>query len=179
VYDIPVGRGKKMGSSLSKPVDSIVGNWQVNGILTLHTGNPFTLRSNGCVGIWAGCFPNLVAGKNPNAAPSGGRSPDHWFDTTAVIPISSLSAPNNLTEGNLGLQSNTGPPTKTLDFSVFKYFPITERFRAEFRFEATNLFNTPQFSTPDNNAQDSNFGVVTGTQAGTERHIQFSLRMRF
>ena len=66
-----------------------------------------------------------------------------------------------------------------LDFSVFKYFPMTERFRAEFRFEATNLFNTPQFSTPDNNVQDTNFGVVTSTQSGTERHIQFSLRMRF
>jgi hypothetical protein len=66
-----------------------------------------------------------------------------------------------------------------LDFSVFKYFPITERFRAEFRAEATNLFNTPQFSTPDNNVQDSTFGAVTSTQPGTERHIQFSLRMRF
>ena len=179
VYDIPFGRGKKLGSGLSKPVDSIVGNWQINGILTLHTGNPFTLRSNGCVGIWASCFPNLVPGKNPNAAPSGGRSPDHWFDTTAVTAISTLSSPANVTQGNLGLQSNTSPPTKTLDFSVFKAFPITERFRAEFRAEATNLFNTPQFSTPDNNVQDGNFGVVTGTNPGTERHIQFAVRMRF
>jgi hypothetical protein len=183
VYDVPFGRGKKMGSSLSKAADSIIGNWQVNGILTLHTGNPFTLRSNGCVGVWASCFPYLVAGQNPNAAPSGGRSPDHWFNTSAVMAIGSPQYTalglSPITEGNLGLQSNTSPPTKTLDFSVFKYFPITERFRAEFRAEATNLFNTPQFSTPDNNANDGNFGVVTGTQSGTERHIQFSLRMRF
>ena len=172
-YDIPFGHGKKFGNSLSKPVSSILGNWQLNGILTMHTGNPFTLRSNGCIGIWASCFPNLVAGKNPQDAPSGGRTPSKWFDTSAVV------ANNSLTEGNLGLQSNTAPPTKTLDFSVFKYFPFTERFRAEFRFEATNLFNTPQFGTPDNNVQDSNFGVITSTQPGTERHIQFSLRMRF
>jgi hypothetical protein len=172
-YDIPFGHGKKFGGDLSKPVSSILGNWQVNGILTMHTGNPFTLRSNGCIGIWASCFPNLVAGKNPQSAPSGGRTPDKWFDTSAVV------ANNSTTEGNLGLQSNTGPPTKTLDFSVFKYFPVTERFRAEFRFEATNMFNTPQFATPDNNVQDTNFGVVTSTQPGTERHIQFSLRMRF
>jgi hypothetical protein len=179
VYDIPFGRGKKFGNSLSKPVSSLLGNWQVNGILTLHTGNPFTLRSNGCVGVWANCFPNLVPGKNPNAAPAGGRSPDHWFDTTAVVPISALSSPANITEGNLGLQSNTSPPTKTLDFSIFKDFPFTERWRLQFRAEGTNLFNTPQFSTPDNNAQDTNFGVVTSTQPGTERHLQLSLRLMF
>ncbi len=178
-YDIPFGRGRKFGNSLPTVADSLLANWQVNGILTLHTGNPFTLRSNGCVGVWASCFPNLVPGKNPNAAPAGGRSPDHWFDTTAVVAISTLSSPANITQGNLGLQSNTSPPTETLDFSVFKDFRFTERIRSQFRMEATNLFNTPQFSTPDNNAQNSTFGVVTSTAAGSERHIQFSLRLRF
>jgi hypothetical protein len=179
VYDIPFGRGKKFGAGLSRPVSALVGNWQINGILTLHTGNPFTLRSNGCVGIWASCFPNLVPGQDPNAAPAGGRSPDHWFNTAAVVPISSLPSPANITQGNLGLQSNWAPPTKTLDFSVFKDFPFTERWRAEFRFEGLNIFNTPQFGYPDNNAQDANFGVITSTQAGSERHIQFSLRLMF
>jgi hypothetical protein len=179
VYDIPFGRGKKYGSSLNPVTSAVLANWQVNGILTLHTGNPFTLRSNGCVGIWAACFPNLVAGKNPNAAPSGGRSPNLWFDTSAVVPISSLSGAATVTEGNLGLQSNTGPPTKTLDFSLFKDFPFTERWRAQFRMEATNMFNTPQFSYPDNNAQDHNFGVITSTNSGSERHVQFSVRLMF
>ena len=179
VYDVPFGIGKKFGNSLPKAANSVLANWQVNGILTLHTGNPFTLRSNGCVGVWASCFPNLVPGKNPQAAPAGGRSPDHWFDTSAVVAISTLSSPANITEGNLGLQSNTSPPTKNLDFSVFKDFVFTERFRAQFRMEAANLFNTPQFSAPDNNAQDKNFGVVTSTAPGSERHIQFSLRLRF
>jgi hypothetical protein len=179
VYDIPFGRGKKFGSGLSKPASAVLGNWQINGILTLHTGNPFTLRSNGCVGIWASCFPNLVSGQNPNAAPSGGRSPNLWFNTAAVVPISALASPANITQGNLGLQSNWAPPAKTLDFSVFKDFPFTERWRLQFRFEGLNIFNTPQFGYPDNNAQDTNFGVVTSTLAGTERHIQFSLRLMF
>jgi hypothetical protein len=179
VYDIPFGSGKKFGSGLSKPASAVLGNWQINGILTLHTGNPFTLRSNGCVGIWASCFPNLVSGQNPNAAPSGGRSPNLWFNTAAVVPISALASPANITQGNLGLQSNWAPPAKTLDFSVFKDFPFTERWRLQFRFEGLNIFNTPQFGYPDNNAQDTNFGVVTSTLAGTERHIQFSLRLMF
>jgi hypothetical protein len=118
-------------------------------------------------------MPDLVPGKNPNDAPASGQSPDHWFDTTAV------TAPAPLTGGNLGLQSNYAPPTRSVDFSIFKDFRITERFRMEFRAETFNIANTPQYSTPDNNRQDTNFGVVTSTQSGSERHVQFELRMRF
>ena len=172
-YDIPFGRGKKFGSSMSKAANTVAGNWQVNGILTLHTGNPFTLRWNGCQGVWNACRPDLVSGQNPQAAPASGRSPDLWFNTTAVTS----AAP--LTGGNLGLQTNTAPPAKLLDFSIFKDFVFTERFKLQYRMEATNLFNHPWFSTPDNNLQDSNFGKVTSTYAGSERHIQMSLRLQF
>lgn len=172
-WNVPVGRGKSYGTNMGRAADMIVGNWQVNGILTLHTGFPFTLRSSGCQGVWNACRPDLIPGKNPANAPAEGRSPDHWFDVTAVAPPAPLSG------GNLGLQSNYAPPTKMLDFSLFKDFPITERHRVQFRFESFNLFNTPQFGTPDNNRQNNNFGKVTSTQPGSERHIQFSLRYRF
>ncbi len=172
-WNVPVGRGKSYGTNMGRAADMIVGNWQVNGILTLHTGFPFTLRSSGCQGVWNACRPDLIPGKNPANAPAEGRSPDHWFDVTAVAPPAPLSG------GNLGLQSNYAPPTKMLDFSLFKDFPITERHRVQFRFESFNLFNTPQFGTPDNNRQNNNFDKVTSTQPGSERNIQFSLRYRF
>ena len=172
-YDLPFGKGKKFGSTMNNVANTIVGNWQLNGIVTMHTGQPFTLRWNGCQGVWNACMPDLVSGMNPQDAPSGGRSPDHWFDITAV----KAAAP--LTGGNLGLQTNTAPPEKNLDFSIFKDFRFTERFRMQYRMEATNLFNHPWFSTPDNNLQDANFGKVTGTYAGSERHIQMSLRFAF
>jgi hypothetical protein len=176
LYELPFGRGKQYGANMNKALNLIAGNWQMNGIVTLHTGIPFTVRSNGCQGIWNACMPDLVPGKNPNDAPASGRSPDHWFDTTAV------TAPAPLTGGNLGLQSNYAGPTHSVDFSIFKGFAITERFKVEFRAEAFNLSNTPQFNDSskfDNNRQDAAFGVVTGTGAGTERHIQFELRVRF
>lgn len=158
---------------MNRAVNAIAGNWQVNGILTLHSGPPFTLRWNGCRGVWNACQPDVVSGKDPNAAPSGGRGPDNWFDTTAVTKAV------DFTGGNIGLQTNTSPPTKMLDFSIFKDFAFTERFRLQFRAEGTNIFNTSQFTTPNNNLQDAAFGKVTSTYAGTERHIQLALRFQF
>ncbi len=186
-YDVPFGKGKKYGSNLNRAVDIALGNWQVNGILSLRSGQPFTLDGNGCEVVNGGCGPLLLTGNNPNAAPSGGRNPNEWFNVTnfgcVIHSYGNVTCPTNnqgLSEGNVGLQTNVGPPTRTLDFSIFKDFAITERFKLEFRAEGTNVANTPQFSSPSNNAASSgNFGQITSTNAGTERHIQFQLRMRF
>ncbi len=172
-YDLPVGRGKAHGASMNPVMNSVLGGWRVNAILTLRTGVPYTLRSNGCQGVWNACRPDAVSGKDPNGAPSIGRSPDLWFDTGAV------AAPASLTGGNLGLQSNYGPPTRNLDFSLFKDIRITERFGLQFRTESFNIANTPQFNVPNRNRQDRIFGQVTSSASGSERHIQFSLRLQF
>jgi hypothetical protein len=179
-YDIPFGRGRKYGANLNPVVNALIGGWAANGILSLRSGQPFTVRSNGCIGVWGGgssCSPILIQGKDPNAAPSNGRSPDHWFDTTSFL------APNDTYPGgNLGLQTNYGPPGRTLDFSLFKDFMFTERIGLQFRAEGTNVANTPQFNVAnvDVNRQDgANFGTITGTNTGSERHIQFALRLHF
>ncbi len=88
----------------------------------------------------------------------------------------------------------TGPPTRTLDFSIFKDFAFTERAKLQFRAEATNLANTPIYNQPDASLGDAirpangtvpaingngNFGKILGANAGTERHVQFQLRLQF
>jgi hypothetical protein len=172
-YEVPFGRGKRFGGNMNRVVDIVAGNWNLNTLLTFHTGQPFTVRSNGCQGVWASCYPDLLPGKDPNAAPAGGRNPGQWFDTTNFAP------PASLTQGNLGLQTNYGPPTRNVDFSIAKNFRFTENWKLEFRGEAFNLANTPQFGLPDQNRQDANFGRITSTSAGSERHIQFALRLQF
>jgi hypothetical protein len=172
-YEIPFGRGKAHGANMNRALDIVAGGWMVNGIFSYHTGQPFTVRSNGCQGVWASCYPDLVAGADPNAAPAGGRRPQEWFNTANFL------APASLTQGNLGLQTNYGPSLRNLDFSIAKNFKFTERWKMQFRGESFNFANTPQFSLPNNNRQDPNFGIVTSTQAGSERHIQFALRLEF
>jgi hypothetical protein len=178
-YDVPFGRGKALGTSMNRVLDVLVGNWHTNGLLTLRTGVAYGL-SGSCQGVWGRCEPDLVAGHTADQAPSGGRTPNQWFDISAYT----IAAP--LTGGTLGLQAMTGPPTKTLDFSVFKDFRFTERWRLQFRTETFNLLNTPIFNTPGTTVTDSkllggngNFGRITSSVAGTERRLQFALRLQF
>ena len=173
-YEIPFGKGKQLGANMNRVVEhrrrQLAGkrNSHAAHRPTVHHCAPTSASASGRVAT-SMSFP----GQNPQAAPSSGRSPDLWFNIAAV------TAPAAADQGNLGLQSQTAPPTRVLDFSIFKDFPITERFRLQFRGEATNIANTPQYGTPDNNLQDANFGKVTGTGSGSERHIQFQLRLQF
>ena len=60
------------------------------------------------LGVWAGCFPDIVSG-SANAAPAGGRTPSEWFNTA------NFTAPASLTQGNVGDNTNYGPPLRNLD----------------------------------------------------------------
>ncbi len=177
-YDLPFGKGRQYGANWNSATNFALGGWQANGILSFRTGQPFSIGSNACVGVFARCGVDLIPGKNPQDSPSGGRGPDGYFDTSAVKAPARLA--NGFgTPGNLGLQSNTSPPTRTADFSLFKELPITERYRFQFRAEAFNIGNTPQFDRPGANLQDSSFGKVTSTQSFSERRMQMSLRFHF
>jgi hypothetical protein len=172
-YDLPFGRGKTYGADWNRATDALLGGWQMNSILTFHTGQPYGITANGCQGQWSICRPELLPGKDPNAAPAGGRTPSEWFDTANFTTAPSL------TNGNVGLLSNYGPPTRNVDLSLFKTFSFTERWKVQFRAESFNIANTPQFGLPDQNRSDGNFGKITSTATGSERHVQFSLRLQF
>ena len=84
------------------------------------------------------------------------------------------------------IQNMIGPPTKTMDFSMFKDIPVTERFKLQFRAEAFNLANFALLNIPDANLSDAkafggngNFGKITTSVVGSERHIQFALKLFF
>jgi hypothetical protein len=133
-------------------------------------------------------MPDYVAGfsGNGNEAPPGGRTANEWFNTSNYTVAYSNQALGIATGGDVGLQTLTGPPTKTLDFSIFKNFRITERFNLQFRGEAINLGNFTVLNNPDASLGDSklyggngNFGVITSSVSGTERHMQFSLKLTF
>jgi hypothetical protein len=172
IYELPFGRGRQFGKNWNRVSNALLGGWQLNGILTLQTGQPFTLNTRdascGCGGI---TLPDLVPGANPNAVPPGGRTVNEWFDTA------SFTAPAPGTYGNLGMESNYAPGLANLDLSFFKTFAFTERYRLQFRAEADNFTNSPHFGVPNNMQGDPGFGQITSSYG--ERRVNFALRLQF
>ncbi|MEZ5400313.1 MAG: carboxypeptidase regulatory-like domain-containing protein [Bryobacteraceae bacterium] len=144
--------------------------WTFAGILTFASGLPFTLNlpfDNANTGNVN--WPNRIAdGRIDN------RTIDRWFDTAA------FAFPAQYTFGNAGRGYLTGPGTKTLDFSLQRSFnlPINEVSRVEFRAEAFNALNTPQFGIPGATLNTPQFATI-GSTAGPNRQLQFGLRLLF
>jgi hypothetical protein len=106
---------------------------------------------------------------------SGPQSPDRWFNTTAVsaaAPFTIGSAPRwvgGLRHGKL----------EVADVALMKDFNFLELLRLQFRAEAFNISNTPQYGKANTTFGAPTFGVITGTTYTTPRNIQFSVRLNF
>jgi hypothetical protein len=108
-----------------------------------------------------------------------------WFDTSAFCPVSTkqpVGSPcptvANGVMGNMGHYVFAGPHFFNLDASVVRRFPIKERVGLEFRAEAFNASNTPQFDLPNVDMTNANFGRITGT-AGGNRAISLGAKITF
>lgn len=147
-------------------------NWQVNGILTLQTGTPFSIVD----------VPNNFIIQRANFAPG---SISTFVSSRPIINGGNLGTPNNPTFdpdnpfGNTPRNFLYGPGQKNLDLSVVRFIPIGERVRGELRTEFFNLFNWTNFANPNNNiAVPATFLRTTATSSGP-RVIQFAFKVNF
>jgi len=186
-YELPFGKGKMWLGGANKVVNSVLGGWQINGIFTRRSGFVTDIRTSRIPAanqLFATInVPDTVQGQSIYAA---NRGVDQWFNPAAFsIPgtvTSSTGVP--LTKfGTAQRRIGRGPRASNLDFSLFKNFPIGERFRVQFRAEAFNLSNTPAFFLPGANSTaltigNANFGKLTGSSA-TGRQLQMGLKVIF
>jgi len=172
IYDLPFGKGRHFGVSNSL-LNAIVGGWQINGILTLQGGLPFTPTLATSVSNAGGSRPDRLTNgqlSNPTIA--------RWFDTSFNTAGAAWSTPRQYTYGNGGRNTLRGPHRTNLDCSIFKEVPIAERYRVQFRAEFFNAFNHPQFDLPNATIGSAAAGVISST-VGSPRDIQLSLRLTF
>jgi hypothetical protein len=147
-----------------------IGGWQLNGISTIQSGRPIALAATVSNG---GNRPNVVAGVSDQPA---NQSLFQWFNPAA------FSQPAAFTMGSVArtLPDINGPSFFDLDASIFKYFPIKERMKLQFRAETFNLTNTPSFDVPGRTLGSSTFGVVTATLTPVHaREMQLALQLLF
>ncbi len=149
-YELPFGPGKAWLKS--GWASQVVGGWELDGIVTFASGLPFTVTLNNGVNFGAPSWPNRIA-----AGTLANPQPSLWFNTAAFV------APPPNTYGNSARGVLYGPGTSNWDLSAQRKFRLTERFSLNFRMDAFNAFNTPNFADPNSAIGSPTAGVITGT----------------
>jgi hypothetical protein len=178
-YDLPLGRGRMFASNVNRVENAVVGGWSVNFIYSHQSGQPFTVPCATSTTADFGCNANVVAGKDIYAGPHNQKQ---WLNPAAFAtpPVATQIGQSDYSPlGGLPQQAR-GPSFNNVDSSLFKDFTLTEAFRLQFRAEAFNTFNTPQFAQPSNlnYTNTSNFSSITSLRNGP-RVLQLALKLFF
>ena len=168
VYDLPVGNGRHFLSTLSGPLNVILGGWATSGIVTVGSGLPYSVTFTSAVEGWPSSRADIAG--NPGVS---NPSINQWFNPAA------FQLPQPFAYGNSAPNSLFGPGYSNWDMSIFKNFRLNERFRLQFRSDWFNAINHPTFGNPHSNISvPSTVGKITGT-SNDPRSIQFALRLSF
>jgi len=159
----PVRTGNGWASRISA-------GWQVNGIVTLQSGAPFTVnlgtdRAN--IGSGPAQRPDAIC--DPNAA--GARTPQQWFNTNCFA----LPAP--FTFGNAPRNSVLAPGYTDVDVGLQRDVALPNGARLQLRWEIFNLLNRADFDVPNRTAFTPNFGRIF--RAFPARQMQLGVKILF
>lgn len=179
-YELPFGRGREYMNHAGRAADAVLGGWSVNAIYTFQSGQPFTV---GCPVATSefGCFANVAPGADIYAGP---HDYTQWLNPAAFVqpPSAAVIGDTNYAVLGGGPQQARGPHFVNLDSSVFKNFTFSEGIRLQFRAEAFNTTNTPQFAQPGSlNFTTSGFSKITNTRNSSDsaRRLQLALKLFF
>jgi hypothetical protein len=173
LYELPVGKGKKFGSSFNGPVDMLLGRWALGGVVNARSGVPIDVlmvrpdiayvdRRNGAVYTSPVLDTNGTIYTDPVVnTPGGGssrnvRRPDLVLGTNPFgsglnfVNPAAFSVPAPGTFGNFSRNGLHGPNLAQLDLTLSKRFAVTERVNFELRGEIYNIFNHANFANPAN-----------------------------
>lgn len=176
-WEVPVGRGRRFFSQAPGIADAVLGGWQINALATMQSGLPIPIyQSFNNTGLGnAAQRPN----NNGHSAQIEGGTKDErllkWFDTSV------FSIAPAFTFGNSPrvLPDVRHPGVRNVDLSLFKTFRLAgEKLRAQFRAEAFNAFNTPQFGRAASTIGAPVAGIIDSV-AVAPRELQLALKLIF
>ncbi|MGA7156175.1 MAG: TonB-dependent receptor [Acidobacteriaceae bacterium] len=171
VYQLPVGRGKAIGSGMGRIANAVLGGWEISGIATFKSGIPISISGNNLTTFGGNPRPDVIGDVHVSH-----RSINEWFNTGAFA-FAKFASDGGDTWGNAPrfFSYLRGPRYQDWDTSIDKNWKFRGNMRAQFRFETYNTFNHPNFYSPsgtnysgcDPNANPgscpSGFGKITNT----------------
>jgi len=180
-YELPFGGGRAfLNNGL---VSHIVGGFEVDAITTYGSGAPFTVTLNSGVTNAGASWPNRIGSRGK----IDHGNPARFFDTSlcgaTVVDAPTLTScafqiPTGTTYGNAGRSILYGPSTKNWDTSIQRRFKLYESKNLAIKVDAFNVFNTPNFATPNTSLGSVNAGKIIGTVLDN-RDLQASATLYF
>jgi hypothetical protein len=167
VYELPFLKGATGAKR------TLLGGWSIGSIITLMGGTPATPGVQGASRSNINDLnhldrPDVVSGQDVNPA---NQDPSLWWNPAALV------ANQPLAFGDAGKGILRIPGRAQWDFSAYKSFQFGEKYSAQFRFEAFNFTNTPQFGAPNTRVGNRNYGIISS--AGTPRNLQLGIKFIF
>ena len=170
-YELPIGKGRRIGQNWSGLTDTLLGGWMVSTVLQLRTGFPITItdgRGSSRQGTLGAERPDRI-GDGSVDNPTTQR----WLDITA------FQAAAQGTFGNSGPGILRAPGYNNVDFVLSKRFALSAQRYFTFKLEAFNLFNHPSYGPPGRDISDpANFGVITNT-VNAPRTLELVFKFNF
>jgi hypothetical protein len=180
-YQLPFGRGKLIGNGWNKLLDTVLGGWEVNTLITLSSGFPLNSGSQFREAplqnptLWEGTQrPNLIG--DPSVPGSVESKLDHYVNAAAF----SRPAPDTFGTMPRTISTYRSPALKNIDAAIFKNIHWTEQRYVQLRLEAFTLTNSPTFATPHLSYGATNFGVIDAYAGGRgPRELQVAAKFYF
>jgi len=178
IYELPFGRNKRWLSAAPTWQDLLFGGWQLNGIFSLATSRPFTISTGRYTLTLNDDATADYSGKDFNIASKVIKG-DYIY---AITPEEKalFSYPAAGSPGGTPQYMFRGPLYTNIDTSLFKNFRapfLGEQGQIQFRTEAFNVLNHPNFNLPTSSIASGSFGQITSARA--ERILQFALKILF
>lgn len=204
IYRLPFGRGATFGSDVSRPLNELVGGWEIVGIYSFFSGTPVKFGTNS----------EFFEGGDPSLGDK--KSASKWFDTskfkafpnrsTSVAqlseypgwtrveslpgaswtPASSSDRTRNgvyndfatwVSNNPTTFGSVRNPYTTKLDVGLRKTFSLYKLLRLQLRMDAFNALNHPRSGGPDTNPNDVHFGWLNGSPLPTQTNTPRTIQL--
>jgi hypothetical protein len=178
IWQLPFGKGRRFLSDKGA-VSLILGGWQVNNMISIMTGLPFTVSADGTSLNLPGSNQTADQVKTTVTRLGGVGSESPYYDQSAFAEVTTARF------GNTAYNLLRGPGLFNWDFGLFREFSFTERLKMQFRMEAFNFTNTPHLDLPNGYVGDGpDFMTITsvtnlGREGIDERQFRFGLRLVF
>ncbi len=183
IWELPFGRGRRYGANVNKVASALISGWQLQGIYTFQSGRPINFQQSvGNPWYQAGTNSGVMFFGDINSIrlPADQQNIDHWFNTEGFVKTASqlIDTARQLRTFPLRFGFIRPDPLNNFDISILKNTSIGEGRNIQFRIEAINALNHPNFAAPVGNPTAANFGQVTSVQ-NYSRRLQLTAKFVF